>query len=348
MIYNRPLQDYYSFSNSSSLNDEFIPFLLGRNAFNYLISSLEIKTILLPSFICSMVVDIFKNAGVEIIFYENLDHQLKFSIKPVIKLLKEAKDQDNTFFLWHDYLSLLGDIPDELYEILENNNTPSIIDATHSLPSKKYKCQNVVFGFRKLLNQPFGAFLRLDKKNHLPNNEIPFIKIIKFIVHYKIQTIIFATFKRFNNTMMNTLLKKLSIFGGFYSFDKNDYFVSDNFNYKKILKLNKILDYNKISEKRRKNFFHYSSGLSHNLNLDNFDTDCPYGFPFIVENNKNIRNKLWNEGIHSFILWGYLHEDFLQVKNTDSENLSKSIVVLPVNHDLTSSDINRVIEIINA
>ena len=55
-----------------------------------------------------------------------------------------------------------------------------------------------------------------------------------------------------------------------------------------------------------------------------------------------------NEGIHSFILWGSLHEDSLQANNIITENLSKSIVVLPVNHDLTSSDINRVIKIINA
>ena len=74
MIYNRALKDYYS--DSKGHEDQLIPFLLGRNAFNYLIASLNINTILLPSFICPMVVDIFKNSGIKIIFYHNLDSQL--------------------------------------------------------------------------------------------------------------------------------------------------------------------------------------------------------------------------------------------------------------------------------
>ena len=65
MIYNRSLRDEYLDHIS---NDNLIPFLLGRNAINYLIENLEIKAILLPTFICPMVVDIFNYHKIEVFF----------------------------------------------------------------------------------------------------------------------------------------------------------------------------------------------------------------------------------------------------------------------------------------
>jgi hypothetical protein len=343
MIYNRALKDYYY--DSKRHDDELIPFLLGRNAFNYLISSLNIKTILLPSFICPMVVDIFKNAGIKIFFYDNLDSQLNFPIKPILKILPEVSIENNTFFLWHDYLNLIGDMPDELYKELDNNNINSIIDATHSLPSKSYKCPNVVFGFRKLLNQPFGALLKIKEKKYIPTNEIALIKVFKFLVFHKIQTIIFTIFKRFHNNLLNSLLKKISIFGDRFSFDKNDYFIRDNYNFKKILNLHSMIDYNQIGINRRINFLQYLTAFPQKFNLNSFDISCPYGFPLMVNNNKKIRSKLWNEGIHSFILWGSIHNDALGNNNINC--LLDSLLILPVNQDLSSDDIKKIIKIIN-
>jgi len=344
VIYNRALKDYYS--DSKSREDELIPFLLGRNAFNYLIVSLDIKTILLPSFICPMVVDIFKNSGIKIIFYHNLDSQLVPPIQPILEMLSEISVDDNTFFLWHDYLNLIGDMPNELYGVLENINIKVIIDATHSLPSKSYKSPNVVYGFRKLLSQPFGALLKIKEKKYLPTNEIALIKVFKFLVFHKIQSIIFTIFKRFDNNLLNRLLKKISIFGDRYSFDKNDYFIRDSYNFKKTLSLHSLLDYNKISIKRRKNFLQYLAAFPQNLNLKRIDISCPYGFPLMVDNNIKTRIKLWNAGIHSFILWGSIHSDVSE-RNNNINCLLGSLLILPVNQDLSSDDINTIIKIIN-
>ena len=344
MIYNRALKDYYS--DSKGHEDQLIPFLLGRNAFNYLIASLNINTILLPSFICPMVVDIFKNSGIKIIFYHNLDSQLDSPIQPILKILSDISVDDNTFFLWHDYLNLIGDMPDELYEALEKNNIKAIIDASHSLPSKEYKCSNVVYGFRKLLSQPFGSLLKIKEKKYLPTNEIALIKVFKFLVFHKIQSIIFTIFKRFHNNLLNSLLKKISIFGDRYSFDKNDYFIKDNYNFKKTLSLHSLLDYNKIGIKRRKNFLQYLTAFPQKLNLNSLDISCPYGFPLMVNNNTKIRSKLWNAGIHSFILWGSIHKDVLE-RNNNINCLLDSLLILPVNQDLSSDDIKKIIEIIN-
>ena len=164
MIYNRSLRDdYLNYKDDKDDKDDLIPFLLGRNAINYLIESLEIKAILLPKYICSMVVDIFKHHEIEVFFYENLNTKLEVPLSDILTRIEQIKSPKKLFFLWHDYLNIVGDIPDELYDYLEKSNIEVIIDATHSLSLKKYKCQNVVYGFRKLLNQPFGSLLKTGK-----------------------------------------------------------------------------------------------------------------------------------------------------------------------------------------
>ena len=91
----------------------------------------------------------------------------------------------------------------------------------------------------------------------------------------------------------------------------------------------------------------YSLLLSNQLNLDNFDISCPYGFPLFVEDNQQIRKKLWEMGVHSFILWDTLHEDLSREKSKYSNYLSNSNLILPVNQDLSSNDIDRIINILN-
>ena len=83
------------------------------------------------------------------------------------------------------------------------------------------------------------------------------------------------------------------------------------------------------------------------FDLGKLNTSCPYGFPLLIKNNLQLRKKLWNKGIHSFILWNKLHPNIEENKSLVSEYLSNSIIILPVNHDLPIKDIDTVIEAIN-
>lgn len=345
MIYNRSLQDFYIPAIKDS--DNLIPFLLGRNAFNYLISSLNIKTIILPSFICPMVVDIFKNSGVKIFFYSNFDVKLQVSINQILSEISKIDNPTHTFFLWHDYLNIIGDIPDRLYDFLNKKNIGSIVDATHSLPSSNYKCKNVVFGFRKLLNEPFGALLRTEKIQVPPLSEIPQIKLLKFILVHKFRTRILLLFKAFDNNLVNYFLKKIVICADFFSFDKNNYFLNDIHTYSKVFDLHAVLDYQKTGYKRKQNFLQYAKYFPKNLNISNLNISCPYGFPLVVKNNLLIRAHLWGKGVHSFLLWGSLHKDASEFINKELNYLSKSLIILPVNQDLTLNEIDKICKIID-
>jgi hypothetical protein len=345
MIYNRSLKDF--FNPHESDREQLIPFLLARNALNYLINSLKIKSIIIPVFICPMVVDIFKNSGVRIYFYSNLDNNLEVPLNQIIDLVLRIESNEKIFFLWHDYLNITGDMPDKLYELLDTKNIEPIIDASHSLPSKYYKSKNVVFGFRKLLNEPFGALLRSRKEYVILPTELPKIKLFKFIMAHKFKTNILLMYKDYDNDLVHYFLKKIINLLDFYSFDKKNYFINNCYTHFKILNIHKKLNYLKISSVRKQNFLQYCKKFPENLNLNNFDTSSPYGFPLFTNNAKELRSRLWNKGIHSFLLWDQLHEDASECNDMSSDYLSKSILILPVNQDLTTDAMNKISEIIN-
>lgn len=346
MIYNRSLKDCYIGHKRD--RDNLIPFLLGRNAINYLIESLSIKAIVLPSFICPMLIDIFKYHQVDIFFYEGLNKQLQPPVDDILTNLDKIQPQDQLFFLWHDYLNMIGDMPSKLYDYLAKNNIEPIIDATHSLPIKEYQALIVVFGFRKLLNEPFGALVKLNRNTTIvTTTSSPLLKLWLILLVYRIKATLLFIFKFFNNSAINKPLKMLSNIDHPLNFDSNHAFLYDNFQRRAIIDKHRRLDYQKICKKRQRNFLRYVEKLPVLLNLEELDTSCPHGFPLLTNNNALTRKKLWDQGIHSFILWGSLHKDLENKKNNMSQYLSDSIIVLPVNHDLSIKDIDRVIEVIN-
>ena len=147
--------------------------------------------------------------------------------------------------------------------------------------------------------------------------------------------------------MVNYLLKRIVICSDFFSFDKNNYFLTNTFTYNKIFDLHKVLDYQKIGYIRKQNFLLYAKYFPQNLNISNLNVSCPFGFPLFVNNNKALRSHLWSKGVHSFLLWGSLHKDASECNNKELHYLSKSIIILPINQDLTPNEITKICEIIN-
>lgn len=344
MIYNRSLQDYYL--NQDNEPDNFIPFLLGRNAINYLIESLSIKAIILPSFICPMVVDIFQHHQVKIFYYEGLNEELQIPVNNILTDLCNIKSQEKLFFLWHDYLNIIGDIPNDLYDYLSENGIVSIVDATHSLPVKSYQSEIVIYGFRKLLNEPFGALVKLSVETASATTLPPF-KLWLIFLAYRVKSALLFTFKFFNNSMLDKFLKRLSNIDRPLNFDSNSVFLYESFQRPAIKNKHRRLDYQKICSKRKRNFLRYVEKIPASLDFEKFDISCPYGFPLLVNDSRLIRKKIWNKGIHSFVLWKPLHMDIPEEKRKCSKYLSNSVVVLPVNHDLSIKDIDKIIGVIN-
>ena len=345
MIYNRSLKDYYL--RKKNADDHLIPFLLGRSAINFLIEQYPIKAIILPRFICPILVEIFKHHQVEIFYYEALTSELDVPINDILTNLSNVQSEHQLFFLWHDYLNIIGDIPFQLDDYLSKNNIKTIVDATHSLPIKDYKSSVVIFGFRKLLNQPCGAFLKLNNGFNIISTSPPLLKLFFFTSAFKIRALMLYIFKITENNFLNKLSIKLANVNLKFNFDQSYDFLHDSFQKPSITKKHRRLDYKKISKNRERNFLRYAEKLQVSFDLGKLNTSCPYGFPLLINNNLELRKKLWDQGIHSFILWKKLHPSILNDQNRVSEYLSNSIIILPVNHDLSIKDIDKVIEVIN-
>ena len=345
MIYNRSLKDYYL--RKKIADDHLIPFLLGRSAINFLIELYPIKAIILPRFICPIMVEIFKHHQVEIFYYESLTSELDVPINDILTNLSNVQSEHQLFFLWHDYLNIIGDIPFELDDYLLKNNIKTIVDATHSLPIKDYKSPVVIYGFRKLLNEPYGAFVKLDNGLNSVSTSHPPLKLFFFMIAFKIRASMLYIFKITENNFLNKLSVRLSNANLKFNFDQSYDFLHDSFQKPSITKKHRRLDYKKISKNRERNFHRYAEKLNVSFDLGKLNTSCPYGFPLLIKNNLQLRKKLWNKGIHSFILWNKLHPNIEENKSLVSEYLSNSIIILPVNHDLPIKDIDTVIEAIN-
>ena len=146
-----------------------------------------------------MLIDIFKHHQVDIFFYEALNKQLQPPVDDILTNLDKIHPQDQLFFLWHDYLNMIGDMPSKLYDYLAKNNIEPIIDATHSLPTKGYQALIVVFGFRKLLNEPFGAFVKLNSNiTTVTTTSSPLLKLCLILLVYRIKATLLFIFKFFN------------------------------------------------------------------------------------------------------------------------------------------------------
>ncbi len=342
MIYNRSLKD--SYHRSGRNDDKLIPFLMGRSAINYLIVSMQIRTICIPSFICPMVIDVFKHHNIQIFFYEGLNDQLEVPVDKIISTLEGISFSGKLFFLWHDYLSIVGDLPEELYAYCDENGIDPIIDATHTLPIKEYRCLTVVYGFRKLVNSPFGSFLKTSKPQESALKAPPMRRLFFLNLIYQVRRNIILLFNHLDFMWVNKCLKIISSRSGEFGVDLECVFLHDIFKYQKISDQHSRLDYGKIATQRQNNFMHLYNNLPNKFDINKVDVSCPYGFPLLSSENVKLRKYLWKKNIHSLILWNPLHADLQGHNFFYSESLSNSNLVLPVNQDLSEDDLNEIIE----
>ena len=340
MIYNRPLSDFHK-KNTNDMLPRLMPFLLGRNALNYLIKSLDISRVLLPNFICPIVREIFENNQVHIYTYDCFDCNFNIDEEEILKQF--PKNLDGLLFFWHDYLSIIGEIPEKIISFVKEKKIQTITDATHSLPYEKYNTNYVIYGYRKILTSPFGAFLKADNLEILTREpERPpnlSVSIIQVIFNFKIKILRFLKNKKY---APNSLKKFFSLIDKSVSFDSKPTYFDREFSFIYISKRLEHIDYELIAKKRRDNFNFYLKNFQVAY-LKKLKKGCPYGFPLKVDDNQMTRTKLWNKGIHSFILW----KDCLS-SSKFSDDLTKKIIILPVNHDLYQDDLKEIIKVVNA
>ena len=299
----------------------------GRTAFKYGLKNLNIKkndSIMLPEYICDVLLDPLKDLGIKPIFYEINDdfttnwQSLKKRYKKSVKALLVInyfgfEEQKKTFNLF-----------------CKKKNIFLIEDNCHSLNIDKNKIDNQVditfYSIRKILKDTYyGGLLKIKKDKNKKFFEYSNLKKIKISTKMKVNNILENKFFKFKKFLKYKFLKmpKYSVLNSIKNDKINEDFLIDD--YSKLIfektKLNQIrnLRYRNylIWQKLCKNNKHFED-LKRKINKQNI----PWVYPVYVKDTK-VRNAIfkfgWKNG-YAITSWPSLPKNLINKKNIRTWN----------------------------
>lgn len=297
--------EYYS--NAISLNT-------GRNALKYILIANNYKKIYLPYFICDVILQPIRELNIKYEFYH-----INQQFEPIFDYSKIKTDES---FLYINYFGL----KDEFCKWISDNSVNLIIDNAQSFYSKPINNVDTFYSPRKFFGIPDGAYLFSNKT--LNNSDLK---------------------QDFSFDRVEHLLKRIDLNAenGYSSFRKNEEKLN-NLPIRKMSKLTKKLlesiDYDKIAEKRIKNFLYLDNELK-NKNKLKFELSAnqvPLTYPLWA--NANLRGKLLKHKIYTAKYWPNVSR-WTQWKSLETK-LTDEIVHLPVDQHLTENQLDVILSTI--
>ena len=287
----------------------------GRSALKAIINDLiekNIKLVYVPAYNCSSIIQVIKSLNISYRFYA-----IDKNFKPLIKPKENSAIIINHYFGWKN-------------QFKKENNIHIIEDATHVYLNKDYnilKSKNYIFiSLRKHTPLAFGGWSNIRSKNMKETKEI---------------SILAEEFISFRKKKFIQILNKSYYKNEIYFLDKLEYYekkiskIYDNERIPEIIKEHLIkYDWNKISERRRKNWNYLDNLIGKKVNKVFSRLErctVPLGYVIRSEKRNLLRNNLLKERIFTSIHWKLNKE--LNEKNFLFETtLSKEILTIPIDH----------------
>ncbi|MFX0137459.1 MAG: aminotransferase class V-fold PLP-dependent enzyme [Candidatus Hodarchaeota archaeon] len=112
------------------------------------------------------------------------------------------------------------------------------------------------------------------------------------------------------------------------------------------------INYEKIKQKRRKNFEYLLMNLPKNQDIEVVfnrlpEGVCPLFFPIIVKDRQYYYRKFSDRGITTFQYWQHMHDAVSWDKFPDAVFLKQHVLGLPVHQDISFDHLKRIIEVFN-
>lgn len=283
-----------------------------RNALRYVIRTYNITEMYVPIYTCPVVWDSISAENCEIIPYDVDDNFI-----PIGDISSDA------FILYNNYFGICGnniDILSKKYKNLVIDNAQSFYQPHCGLAS--------IYSPRKFFGLPDGGLVICDKKL---NDE-------------------FETAVSYD--LCSHLLKRIDLGAqaGYIDFQKND----DALINRPVQKMSNLtvtlmgnIDYNSVRQQRLKNFafLHATLKDKNELNIDLTDDDVPMVYPFKTK-DKDLRVKLIQNKI--FVAKYWPAEENGCMKSAAAQTLADTITALPIDQRYDESDMQRILEVINA
>lgn len=292
----------------------------GRTAFKYGLKNLNLKkndTIMLPEYICDVLLDPLKDLGIKPIFYEindnftvnyiSLKKNHKKSVKALVIINYFGFEQEKNF----------------LYSFCKQKKIFLIEDNCHFLNFDKneinHKVDIAFYSIRKILKDTYcGGLLKIKKNQNM--HDYFNLKKIKISIYMKLNNILENKFYKFKKFLKFSFLKmpKYSILNFIKNERiKNDFLIDDHS--KLIFEKSRL---HKIRNLRYKNYLMWKKLCKNNKYFENIKRKIdkkkiPWVYPVFV-NDLKVRNALlkfgWKYG-YTITTWPSLPKNLINKKN---------------------------------
>ncbi len=292
----------------------------GRNALEYILRSIGyIKRVYLPYYTCEVVLEPLKKLNIPWAFYHV---NTQFEIDEEIHLKESEYIIVNNYFGIKDaYIKLLS--------VLYGEHL--IVDCAQALFTRPIHGIKSFYSTRKFVGVSDGgvAYLGNVHDGAINVNEVE------------------CTGNHDNHLFIR---KEYGAEAGFADYQANELKLDNqpirwmSETTKRILN---HIDYNKVVNKRRSNFFYLNNALAeqNNLILPSLDTfTCPMVYPFVTRIDKQLRKKLIEHKVYIAKYWPNVQ----QLSHYETEYyLANRLIPIPCDQRYGEKELNRIIEIIN-
>jgi len=334
----------------------------GRDALYLAINILELtkkeKCILIPDYICWIVIDVLKKANMKYVFYP-VKKDLSPDFEYVSKTLNTSNNINsilvvNYFGFPQDY-NKIGNICKEFNLLFIENNTHSFLSRYNNRWLGTFG-EAGIFSFRKIVPVPDGAGLYLKK-----NTEISDIISYKQARLSRKDAFLFWA-KMFIRYFYNHSIDPFHLINYFTynsrkllaDMDTNERFELPGKTPSKLFyRLIDKICFDDIIKKRNDNYSLLLRNIKHPCVAPIFpdvpEGVCPQNFPMIIKNGKRdeLLLHLYRSGIRAYH-WPTLPEEIKQTNGySDAKWLRENILLLPIHQDLSEKTIIKLSSIIN-
>jgi dTDP-4-amino-4,6-dideoxygalactose transaminase len=304
----------------------------GRDSLTYILKAIKPKSyVLLPSYLCTSVLEPFKKLNIKYKFYK-VDKNLNINLKDLGGKIKKS-----SAVLIINYFGFIQPEVSKIKELCDKNKIILIEDQVQSFLTKSFFYGDYVFNsYRKFLPLPDGSFLikPKDKKTKVNFGRINYSQL-------RLRAGI-AKSMGLSKDRYYSLFKDAEDRLGEHPWPTKMSNISKNV-------LSK-LDLKKISRIRRRNYIFLEKNLkSKKINLlfkKIPDNVIPLGCPIVSKNRDKIRKELIKYKIYPPVHW-QLPKELNKNEFKDSWDLSKRILTIPIDQRYNLEDMKRIIKILN-
>jgi dTDP-4-amino-4,6-dideoxygalactose transaminase len=333
--------------------------------------------IIMPSYNCGTEIDPILDQKIQIKYY-NIKRDMGIDLEDLTNQI----DSNTAAILITHYLGFTQRI-NEIKNICNKKRLFLIEDCAHAFLST-YQSKNLgsfgdisVFSIRKTLPIPNGGalvvnnanlrFEKKQKKSSVLSTYFVSVELLKNRTQKDNQKLVWIITDRFFRAvaflnyffrLILRLFKKMFAYKGlalnhvnYWSREFNRDLVKWDIS-KLSEKIIRNIDYEKLKEKRRKNFEYLLKDLSKikdiKLVFDKLPIGvCPLFFPIIVKDRNYYHQKFKKRGIATYPYWQYMHDSVPWGKFPDAVYLKQHVLGLPIHQDISFEHLEKIIEVLN-